>query len=154
MWNRHTKVPKIAPAHLFSISGMNFSVVAVSYKVNTNIFKFSLIWKRASQIMYLLSLKIKHKMKMRLLKRNCIYSGKPSGTVCHFHPNCAIFHLLSLFSLARAISSTCSYELLFLRFLMSVGHNKRWLEHIIHYFVSQLQRCFRKKKTTHLKIAY
>ena len=47
MWNRHTKVPKIAPAHLFSISGMNFSVVAVSYKVNTNIFKFSLILKCA-----------------------------------------------------------------------------------------------------------
>ena len=91
-------------------------------------------------------LKLNTKMKIRLLKKNCIYSGELSGTVCHFHPNCAIFHLLSLFSLARAISSTCSYELLFLRFLMSVGHNKRWLEHIIHYFVSQLQRCFRKKK--------
>ena len=101
-------------------------------------------------------LKLNTKMKIRLLKKNCIYSGELSGTVCHFHPNCAIFHLLSLFSLARAISSTCygTYELLFLRILMSVGYNKRWLEHIIHYFVSQLQRCFRKKKKCYLKIAY
>ena len=38
IWNRHIKVPKIAPALLFSISGMNFSVVEVSFKVNINIF--------------------------------------------------------------------------------------------------------------------